>query len=218
MPRKSGRAQLLAFLKGSVGEWVHNQTLRRESGLDDVPRTIRELRQEGWDISVRGDGYNCLNSVEQGEAKGRRGTISEKVRYQVLQAGSFRCRACGRGSDDGVKLVIDHIVPVDWGGTSDQPNLQVLCEECNHGKQAWVADLSPETMTRVFGQSTVEARIEALFDLMPDQDVPSSLIQLASRNAFDWQRALRRVRQSTGKRISPGPDRRSYRYETGDEH
>jgi 5-methylcytosine-specific restriction endonuclease McrA len=212
MPRSSGKSRLLQYLIDHLGDTTHNQTLRDASGLDDVARSLRELRQEGWDITVVGDGNIRLESDTQGQARGRRGPISEKTRYQVLQAGSFRCRACGRGPTDGVKLVVDHVVPVDWGGSSDLSNLQSLCEQCNHGKQAWVSDLPGDAMRVVFEQPSVERRIEALFDALPNQDVPSLLIQLASRNALDWQRALRRIRQRTGKQIEPTNDRRSYRY------
>ncbi len=67
-------------------------------------------------------------------------------------------------------------------------------------------------MRDIFQQPTVERRIEAVFDHLPNQEVPSLLIQLVSANAFDWQRALRRVREQTGKRIAPLRSRRGYRY------
>jgi hypothetical protein len=209
--RSTGKSRLLSYMVERVGDVIHNQTLRDASGLDDVTRSLRELRQEGWDITVNGDGTYRLESDAQGQARGRRGPVSEKTRYHVLQAGGFRCRACGRGPADGVKLVVDHVVPVDWGGSSDLDNLQSLCEQCNHGKQAWVSDIPGDAMRAVFEQPTVERRIEALFDVLPNQEVSSLLIQLASRNALDWQRALRRVRERTGKRIEPARDRRSYR-------
>src|SRR2546427_111349 len=119
MLQESGRSRLVSFLVQHVGQWIDNQTLRAASGLDDVPRTIRQLRQAGWALDVRGDGHNRLNSVTPGSPRGTRDSISQKTRYLVLQKYSFRCRACGRGAEDGVKLVIDHIVPVDWGGTND---------------------------------------------------------------------------------------------------
>lgn len=208
--RDSGRRRLVGHLVQHVGEWLDNQTLRGVSGLDDVPRAIRQLRQSGWQIQVRGDGYNRLSSAAPGAPRGTRGSISQKTRYMVLQKSQFRCRGCGRGPDDGVKLVL---VPVDWGGGNEAENLQALCIDCNQGKQAWVADLPPETMRDVFQQPNVERRIEALFDSMPNQEVSSLLIQLVSGNALDWQRALRRVRQRTAKKILPLPSRRAYRYD-----
>lgn len=78
MPRKeSGKSVILEYLKQHVGEWVSNTDLRNvahRKGLmltNDVPRTIRLLRQEGWEIDVRGDGYVRLNSLEKVPAHGR---------------------------------------------------------------------------------------------------------------------------------------------------
>ena len=38
------------------------------------------------------------------------------------------------GDEHGVKLEVDHIVPVSAGGTDEMSNLRVLCCECNRGK------------------------------------------------------------------------------------
>jgi hypothetical protein len=70
-------------------------------------------------------------------------------------------------------------------------------------------------MQQILSQSTVEARIEALFEAFPNQDIPSALIQLVSKGALDWQRALRRVRERTGKEIQPVSGKRAYRYFKG---
>ena len=210
--KSSGKRQILKYLKEHVGQWIHNQELRDLTGLNDVPRTIRLLRQEGWTIDVRGDGCLMLTSLERGIARGIRKAISERVRYQVLNNDGFRCRACGRGADDKVKLTVDHIKPVDWGGTNDMLNLQTLCEECNRGKKAWVDSVPSGVMKEVMDKSTVEQRIETLFDNFPNQDIPSTMVQLISRGSLDWQRALRRIRQRTGKEILPVQGRTAYRY------
>ena len=69
-----------------------------------------------------------------------------------------------------------------------------------------------EIMKEVMDRPSVEQRIEALFDEFPNQDIPSTMIQLVSKGALDWQRALRRIRQRTGKRILSLPSRTAYRY------
>ncbi len=219
MPKKeSGKSVILEYLKQRVGEWVSNTDLRaaaHSKGLmltNDVPRTIRLLRQEGWKIEVRGDGYVMLTSLEKVVGRGERKAISEKIRYQVFSRDNFRCGACGRSADDGVKLTVDHIRPVDWGGINDMSNLLTLCDECNRGKKAWVDSVPSQTMKEIMDKSTVEQRIEALFDKFPNQDIPSTMIQLVSKGALDWQRALRRMRQRTGKRILPVQGRTAYRY------
>lgn len=208
----SGKKQILEYLRQHMGEWVHNKELREVSGLNDTPRTIRLLRQEGWKIDVRGDGYTMLTSLEKGVARGIRKAISERTRYQVFSRDDFRCQACGRGVKDGVKLAIDHIVPVDWGGPNETSNLLTLCEECNRGKKAWVDSVPSQSMMEIMDKPTVEQRIEALFDKFPNQDIPSEMIRLVSRGALDWQRALRRLRQMTGKKILPVQNRTAYRY------
>jgi len=215
--KRSGKRLILDHLQERLGEWIHNQELRDVSGLNDTPRVIRALRQGGWQIEVRGDGYNRLLSSEKGEPRGERKGVSKKLRFHVLQRDGFRCRACGRGPDDDVKLVIDHIIPVDWGGPTEESNLQSLCEECNSGKQAWTGGNPPELMREILYKPTVEARIEALFDSFPDEDILSSLIQLVSKGALDWQRALRKVRERTGKKIRPTTARTAYRYDKGED-
>ena len=59
-----------------------------------------------------------------------------RVRMQVLEQRGARCECCGRSAADGITINVDHIKPrkrfphlaLDLG------NLQVLCNECNHGK------------------------------------------------------------------------------------
>ncbi|MBC7261498.1 MAG: HNH endonuclease [Chloroflexi bacterium] len=111
-----------------------------------------------------------------------------------------------------MKLQVDHIIPIDWGGKTELDNLQALCEECNAGKKAWVSGYKAEQLKEIINQPTVESRIEALFDAFPNEEVPSELIQLVSKGALDWQRALRRIRQRTGKKILPIAGKRGYRY------
>ncbi len=208
----SRKEKTLDHLKKNLNKWIHNQELRDLSGLNDVPRTVRLLRQEGWKIDVRGDGYVMLTSLAKGVARGKRKAINEKVRYQVFSRDAFRCRACGRSAKDGVKLNVDHATPVDWGGTNDISNLITLCDECNRGKKAWVNSVPSQSMQQIMNNQTVEKRIEALFDEFPNQDIPSLMIQLVSKGSLDWQRALRRIRQRTGKKILPIQDRTGYHY------
>lgn len=60
--------------------------------------------------------------------------VTRAMRYDVLRRDGFKCVRCGRGREDGVKLHVDHIVPVSRGGKSTMDNLQTLCEDCNFGK------------------------------------------------------------------------------------
>lgn len=58
------------------------------------------------------------------------------VRMAVLERDKAKCSCCGRTSADGIKINVDHIK-----NRHKHPelaltlsNLQVLCNECNHGK------------------------------------------------------------------------------------
>ena len=42
--------------------------------------------------------------------------VTRAMRYNVLRRDDFHCVRCGRGREDGVKLHVDHIVPVSRGG------------------------------------------------------------------------------------------------------
>lgn len=41
--------------------------------------------------------------------------VTRAMRYDVLRRDDFHCVRCGRGREDGVKLHVDHIVPVSRG-------------------------------------------------------------------------------------------------------
>ena len=68
------------------------------------------------------------------EKKSHRKPISGKLRLDVMERDDYRYQMCGRTVEDGVKLHIDHIVPVSKGGSNDIDNLQVLCHRCNLAK------------------------------------------------------------------------------------
>lgn len=63
-----------------------------------------------------------------------RKTLSGRTRINVLERDDYTCQMCGATLEDGVKLHIDHIIPVSKGGGNDMDNLQVLCHKCNLAK------------------------------------------------------------------------------------
>lgn len=66
--------------------------------------------------------------------KNKRKAISGTTRQNVLMRDNYTCQICGATVNDGAKLEIDHIKPVSKGGTNDENNLQVLCQQCNREK------------------------------------------------------------------------------------
>lgn len=64
-----------------------------------------------------------------------RNKLTAKMRFDILERDHYRCQICGRtAKEDGVKLHIDHIMPISLGGKTEWDNLQVLCQDCNLGK------------------------------------------------------------------------------------
>ena len=56
------------------------------------------------------------------------------LREEVLKRDGYKCCVCGKTKKDGVRLEIDHIIPVSKGGQSTISNLQTLCSSCNAKK------------------------------------------------------------------------------------
>lgn len=61
--------------------------------------------------------------------------MTNSLRYDIMKRDGFRCQICGATSADGVKLHVDHIVPVSKGGKTEYSNLRTLCMRCNSGKR-----------------------------------------------------------------------------------
>lgn len=155
----------LSFLTEHVGQVVTRSQIedyvrenRKGVSAGDVTRRVRELRQEdGWPISTNEDlaslhpGEYLLVSLDKGV--GTKRSVSRKQRARILERDGFTCVKCGLGATDpdpynsavGVKLVLDHIVPVNAGGASSDDNLQTLCTACNAGKKAFY---NPSKATR----------------------------------------------------------------------
>ncbi|HQP04893.1 MAG: HNH endonuclease [Bacteroidales bacterium] len=68
------------------------------------------------------------------ERKKRRTPISTKLRFEIFTRDKHKCQYCGRTITDGIKLEIDHKIPISEGGTDDYENLITACNECNNGK------------------------------------------------------------------------------------
>lgn len=64
----------------------------------------------------------------------QRKLMTPSLRYDILKRDGFKCQICGYSQEDGVKLHVDHILPVAKGGKTKKGNLRTLCEDCNLGK------------------------------------------------------------------------------------
>lgn len=72
--------------------------------------------------------------TRQYQIKLERSKMTDSLRYDILKRDNFRCQICGSNVQDGVKLHVDHIIPVAKGGKTCRSNLRTLCDRCNIGK------------------------------------------------------------------------------------
>lgn len=101
-----------------------------------------------YDIKQRKDRevyFNELVSIYNEWSNGKRFSettrkerklMNSTLRRQVLSRDGYRCCVCGKTVNDGIRLEIDHIIPVSKGGQTTISNLQTLCNICNAKKCA----------------------------------------------------------------------------------
>ena len=63
--------------------------------------------------------------------------ISRELRENVYQRDNRKCIVCGKTN---WKMTLDHLIPVDKGGTNDEWNLATMCEKCNCEKGNKIID------------------------------------------------------------------------------
>lgn len=82
----------------------------------------------------------CINQIyfleeKKSTKENQRLLMTKSLRYDVLKRDGFKCVLCGATASDGVKLHVDHIIPIAKGGKTELSNLRTLCENCNLGKR-----------------------------------------------------------------------------------
>ncbi len=193
------RTKILSLFQKNIGKPLSKDTISQEAGIFDWARVIRALRQEGYDIELLKDGSYVMNSVEKKDGN-LRGTIDAKMRYSILLRDHSTCQRCGRTAKDGVKLVIDHKIPVELGGETTEDNLWVLCEECNLGKKHWFSNGSVEEMKQLFSEKIGGKRLKMYFQNHPNELIEPAKLAVIS-GIRDWERTLRMIRQKDGMNI-----------------
>jgi biotin operon repressor len=183
---------MLNLLKQNLGKEVSRENLASVANILDWSRTLRSLRQSGWEIETTPHGY-ILHSLQMNNSGNKREQISSKLRYQVLSRDESKCQRCGRTPDDGVKLHVDHKVPVDWGGSNDLDNLWTLCDDCNGGKKNFFSDDDSEKMKRILKSDSGYQRLVNLFEENPNTFISSSKISVVA-GIQDWPRTIRDIR------------------------
>ena len=106
-------------------------SLNRKREREEAAMRIREERESQERLARQ-----RKEEHQRGFIAEQRRLMSDSLRYDVLRRDNFRCQLCGSSAKDGVKLHVDHILPVSKGGKTEISNLRTLCERCNLGKGA----------------------------------------------------------------------------------
>ena len=99
--------------------------------------------------------YKALSTVERGE-------VSDSLRYDILRRDNFACTICGASTKQGVRLHVDHIIPIAKGGKSTPDNLRTLCERCNIGKSDKIENNTPLSDSNDINRSNKKFAINAV--------------------------------------------------------
>jgi 5-methylcytosine-specific restriction endonuclease McrA len=210
MAKNNARQRILDLLLENLGVEVPRPKIRSAAGISEWARRVRELSQEGWEIDATAQGY-ILRTDQKRVVESVRSNINAKLRYRILKRDSSVCRRCGKTVDDGAKLVVDHIIPVDWGGQTEEANLWTLCEVCNIGKKAYESDVDAAVMKKIMNLSAAKDRIRAYFELKPNETITREEIQIVS-GISEYARRIRELRNDEGMRIDVVNARGDYTY------
>ena len=166
---------------------------------EQLGRRKRDLHPH-FKIIKRGSGKN-VRHVLVGRADRKVDVddgVSGKTRYRVLSKG--RCDLCGKTpQDDGVKLVVDHIIPRAWGGPSEEWNLRPLCEQCNLEKKHFLTDFDrhADAIRAAMKWADPQQRIGELLKAFAGERIPADLVQIVAaggEHRVDWTRRFRDLR------------------------
>lgn len=92
-------------------------------------------------VSVRGDDViTTVGPPTRGPSPQIRSLryYARKASARVFELFGPRCVYCG---DEDGPFEVDHVVPLKWGGTSEESNLVVACQLCNHDKGSQLVEV-----------------------------------------------------------------------------
>lgn len=212
MARTEGaKPKLLRYFKEHVGEQIHRDTLEELVGhVGDWERSLRTLRDDGYIIEYdRTTKCYCFPFFDpQNEPKDAR-YISAKLKALVMIRDNSTCQMCGRTvKHDHIRVHIDHIVPLSWGGKTELENLQVLCGDCNEGKKNFVESENPELMARISLATSTKERLRLYFEYYQNTLIEVEKLSVIARTR-DWTRQLRYIRQEYQMDIEYVPQNRA---------
>ena len=122
--------------------------------------------------------------------------IDRTLRARVLYLGDNRCQMCGRTvEEDGIKLHVDHKVPRDWGGPTEEDNLWPLCSDCNLGKRNFFSSITDPRVRSAIAHGSIHVRIGELMKAFKGEPVPKAYVQIVAYTHDDYEKRLRELRE-----------------------
>ncbi|WP_457029151.1 HNH endonuclease [Kitasatospora sp. P5_F3] len=141
----AGKDRLLHYLRALSPRAADKEQLFYVAGIQEWPRRLRELEEEGWQIvsniddpSLPPGSYRLATS----EKRPPRVRKAIKLRYQILERDQRTCQDCRRVPEQGVSLQIHHLLPVHRGGDNSEDNLVTLCSHCHGGRHSLMGESS----------------------------------------------------------------------------
>jgi len=102
-----------------------------DSTFADRGRDIRSMHlKDGLIIKDKLGKYKFTGNF----SKTVQSTFSQKLKKQILEKYKYKCAMCGLSKDDGIEVMVDHIIPESKGGQATFENGMVLCTTCNNLK------------------------------------------------------------------------------------
>ncbi|MFT3945803.1 MAG: HNH endonuclease [Agriterribacter sp.] len=96
-----------------------------------IERKYKEFEDEELVTNKEAYNYEKSKLLKIAETKIK---VMPALRWQIFQRDNWKYVACGRNSENGIILHIDHIIPRSKGGLDHIDNYQTLCDICNIGK------------------------------------------------------------------------------------
>jgi hypothetical protein len=196
-------------------EWLGHAAIQSGRTSAHAGRRLRDVRKvfevrlesrKGGDPVYRLVGWAPVRAAN---------AVSGALQAEVFQVRGRYCAMCGRVPADGVRLQIDHKVPASWGGATELENLEPLCTEHNHGKQAFFASLNPyaHVLKAALGLPTPWERIGAALIAVGEagEMLPSRLLPVIGGETHEGDPA-RRLRDL---RVVLGWDVRAHKAKVG---
>jgi hypothetical protein len=122
--------------------------------------------------------------------------VDKTTRARILFRDNSQCKMCGRTvAEDKVKMHIDHRVPREWGGKTEDDNLWALCTECNEGKKNFFQTITDRGVQQALLHGSIHKRIGELLKYHQGQPVHTSIIKIVAYTHNDWEKRLRELRE-----------------------